>query len=293
VALPVLFVVALVALSWMRVRSMASRRRVLADRLVDLAVAPATESRAALERIADTHDPITGGHACLALAELDLRAGDFEGAVSHAAKGLAPLDRRLMRATASDVLIPSLRAQRALAHAALGHSEDALREAEALGDDYASRGRTLYSVKLVVLAREGSLEEAARLAEARPAGVALDRPIEALSDLVRATHSASGLGLAETQRLQGELAEPSLRKWLTAAAPLALAAFDGHGASEVVPERVRVAVHHAPEERRDDAGGDEKRVDGEDIDSRAVDEEEQALAEAGTDRSPTARRRHS
>lgn len=244
IGLPALFVVALVALSAMRVRSLSTRSRRLLDRLVGVARAPDDEVRGELEAIAQTSDPIIGGQARLALAELHARAGDFEASAEQAARALSRLERRLMRAVASDALIPSLRAARALAHAALGRVDDARSEVEALGDDYASRGRAVFSVELVAFANEGALLEAARLAEARPPGVSLDRPVEVLADLVRATHAPAGLGLAEAQRLERDLADPSVRRWLERAAPRALEAFEERAPAEPATggERVRIAA---------------------------------------------------
>lgn len=267
VAIPLLFLALLVAASVGRIRTLQRRRRALVADLCALARTGDTASERGIAEVARTYDPIIGGQARLALAELANRRGDFAEAAEQASRALVPLGRILMRATASDALIPGLRAQRALAHAALGQTDDANREAEALGDDYSSKARTVYSVKLVSLAHDGELEEAARLTEARPMGALLDRPVDVLSDLVRATHSREGLGLAETQRLEAELRDESMRAWLGKAAPAALAAFEARETHEEL--RVRIATEETTERTDDDAEAELDAIDETESDPKA------------------------
>jgi hypothetical protein len=235
---PLLFVLSLVALTVQRMRVVRRRRAKLFDRLVDAARGREAEAEADLEVLSGSYDALVRGQSHLALADMANDRGDFELAAEHASRGLAPLNRRLMRIVTSEALIPALRSARAVAHAALGHEDDAESELETIGDDYARRAETVFSVKLLVLVRRGALGEGALFAEGRPPGIALTRPLEALVDLLRKTHGEHGLGLSDSARLERALTDDRTRRWLERVAPEAVDALATHADEPTTGVRV-------------------------------------------------------
>src|SRR5262249_35547678 len=151
--------------------------------------------------------------------------GNMAEALAHADAGLARLARKNMQEEASDLLHPELVAERAFVLAALDRDDEARAELATLGPPFPFLDRARLRVGVVVRARQGDLEAAARVVDAAPRDMFVSRLDELLTDVVRAT--THRLGVADVARLRAELrAFPEGRRWLETVAPATLDAFD-------------------------------------------------------------------
>ncbi|WP_438043767.1 hypothetical protein [Sorangium sp. So ce128] len=228
-AFPVFFIVMLVG----AVLVNAVRTRKLSQRFVAAQVAiakgEAQRGKAELEALTRTKAPAAAAQAYLALAELSDRQGELLAALAACEAGLARLNTDAARAMAADILLPALLAERAFVFAAMGRSADARAEMALLAERYASYPfleRARLRVALALRTREGDIAGAARLTE-RDADLPLNARDELLADVCRAAASPGTAGAGEVERLREELRlDAASRRWLSAIAPAALAAFE-------------------------------------------------------------------
>jgi hypothetical protein len=244
VSVPFVLLLLFISAVVFQIRRQFTERRALAIAVGRLAADPELDVERELERFDSSKEPLTVAQTSLVLAESANRAGDFARALAQSERGLHPLQGVLMRAVASDMLIPALVTERAIANAALGKIDDAIADVEAIPEDVPFRARSVFSVKLIAFARS-DLDKAARIALGKSSEMTLAPRIDALADLMIATQTLEGLGLAERARLRDDLRrDATLHPWLRAIAPDALADFErlDNGADEA-PSGVRVQLH--------------------------------------------------
>ncbi|MDC0681334.1 hypothetical protein [Sorangium atrum] len=256
-AFPIFFIVMLVG----GVLVNAVRTRKLSQRFVAARVAIAKgepqRGKAELEALTRTKAPAAAAQAYLALAELSDRQGELLAALAACEAGLARLNTEAARAMAADILLPALLAERAFVFAAMGRSADARAEMALLAERYASYPfleRARLRVALALRAREGDIAGAARLTE-RDADLPLNARDELLADVCRAAANPGAAGAGEVERLREELRlDAASRRWLSAIAPAALAAFErlreqGDAEAEALAETEALAEAEALAER--------------------------------------------
>lgn len=256
-AFPIFFIVMLVG----GVLVNAVRTRKLSQRFVAAKVAIAKgepqRGKAELEALTRTKAPAAAAQAYLALAELSDRQGELLAALAACEAGLARLNTEAARAMAADILLPALLAERAFVFAAMGRSADARAEMALLAERYASYPfleRARLRVALALRAREGDIAGAARLTE-RDADLPLNARDELLADVCRAAANPGAAGAGEVERLREELRlDAASRRWLSAIAPAALAAFErlreqGDAEAEALAETEALAEAEALAER--------------------------------------------
>ncbi|WP_437909529.1 hypothetical protein WME95_17605 [Sorangium sp. So ce327] len=261
VALPIFFIVMLVGAVLVNM----ARARKLSQRFMaaQIAVAKGEEQRGKgeLEALTRSKVPAAAAQAHLALAELSERQGELSAALAACEAGLARLGTEAARATAADILLPALLAERAFLFAAMDRRADARAEMALLAERYASYPfleRARMRVALALRAREGDIAGAARLTE-RDADLPLNARDELLADMCRAAASPGAAGAGEVERLREELRlDAASRRWLSAVAPAALAAFerlreqgdaDELAGAEALAEREALAEAEALAER--------------------------------------------
>jgi hypothetical protein len=261
VALPIFFIVMLVGAVLVNM----ARARKLSQRFMaaQIAVAKGEEQRGKgeLEALTRSKVPAAAAQAHLALAELSERQGELSAALAACEAGLARLGTEAARATAADILLPALLAERAFLFAAMDRRADARAEMALLAERYASYPfleRARMRVALALRAREGDIAGAARLTE-RDADLPLNARDELLADVCRAAASPGAAGAGEVERLREELRlDAASRRWLSAVAPAALAAFerlreqgdaDELAGAEALAEREALAEAEALAER--------------------------------------------
>ncbi|WP_437802437.1 hypothetical protein [Sorangium sp. So ce693] len=228
-ALPIFFIVMLVGAVLVNM----TRARKLSQRFMaaQVAVAKGEEQRGKgeLEALTRSKAPAAAAQAHLALAQLSERQGELSAALAACEAGLARLGTEAVRAMAADILLPALLAERAFLFAAMDRSADARAEMALLAERYASYPfleRARLRVALALRAREGDIAGAARLTE-RDADLPLNARDELLADVCRAAASPGAAGAGEVERLREELRlDAASRRWLSAVAPAALAAFE-------------------------------------------------------------------
>ncbi|WP_437553065.1 hypothetical protein WME97_17370 [Sorangium sp. So ce367] len=251
VALPIFFIVMLVGAVLVNM----ARARKLSQRFMaaQIAVAKGEEQRGKgeLEALTRSKVPAAAAQAHLALAELSERQGELSAALAACEAGLARLGTEAARATAADILLPALLAERAFLFAAMDRRADARAEMALLAERYASYPfleRARMRVALALRAREGDIAGAARLTE-RDADLPLNARDELLADVCRAAASPGAAGAGEVERLREELRlDAASRRWLSAVAPAALAAFERlreQGDADVLAEAEALAEREA------------------------------------------------
>lgn len=165
--------------------------------------------------------------ARLALAQIAERRADLATALDHCDKGIACLSQYVLRISASDILLPDLMSQRAFVLAAMDRHDEAEAELEGLPPAYPYKSRSLLRVRLVSFVRRGDLDAAAKLAAETNLDLPLTARDELLADAVRMAADPGSLGAGELPRIRRELRTvASLRPWLAAVAPTALAAIE-------------------------------------------------------------------
>lgn len=210
------------ALLW--VVSMALRRRRLrAFSLARRLAALGEPARAwpALVELASSSDGILAATAALELARLAMARADFAEAIARCDAAIARVSEQPLRAHASDLLLPALMTESAVAMAARGGLEDADAELAVLCRDFPSYPRLASSVlrvRLVRAIRAGDRDAACAVARSRTGDLPLPYREDVLADLALASRGeATDDDLA---RLDAELRDDAeLRGWLDAVAP--------------------------------------------------------------------------
>ena len=240
--------------AWIMMR----RRRaygVLESGYLALAEGRLDEAKATLASLPNATHGLFRGLAALSLARLATRRGHFDEALSEAERGLGAIIDERAKASASDVLLPELETERAVALAVTGRADDALAIASTLPEGFAYRARSLFRIGLFALVRDDRIDEAAKLVTTEATLLPLDPRTALVADLVRALGSPEGLGLAEKKRLHEEARRPENRAFLESAAPRLLTALERQEDHE---ERVTEELEDAEAEREIDAA-DEAR----------------------------------
>jgi hypothetical protein len=218
---PVIFFVLFAAIVTRQIFSTkgAVKRSFLAARAAALGDRDA--ARAEYTRLAEHRLPGPSAAASLELAKLSYADVDLEAAITACERGLARLDAQpLVRANYSDVLVPSLVAELAVAKAATGRIAEADAELATLMREHAQFGLLASAharVRLVRAARMGEIEAVAAVARERTAALPLPRREELLADLALA--ATTTVSEDERERLASELGDARLSKWIEAIAP--------------------------------------------------------------------------
>ena len=210
------------ALAFVMITSFARRQEralSLARRLV--ALGERGRARPALERLTFSRNGLVAATAGLELARIEASEARFPEAVSACDQAIARVHAQPLRAAASDMLLPSLMMESAVAMAARGGLEDADAELAILSRDFPTFPRLASAqlrVGLMRSVRGGDREAACAMARARTAELPIPYREEMLADLVLA--SRGELGEEDLQRLEDELRDDeALRKWIDAVAP--------------------------------------------------------------------------
>lgn len=176
------------------------------------------QKREMLAKIALGGTWVIAGPAACDLARLLIEDGRFDEARQTAARAYRTFTKR--GAYGSDLLVPMLLTQAAVAEAALGKTTDAeddLRALEKLFPTYLGLPAAKLRIELVLAARAGKHERVAELAKQRTLGTSLPQREELLADLALAVApEADG---TDDERLRTALADPLARKWIDAVAP--------------------------------------------------------------------------
>jgi hypothetical protein len=174
--------------------------------------------REALAKIALGGTWVIAGPAACDLARLLIEDGRFDEARQTAARAYRTFTKR--GAYGSDLLVPMLLTQAAVAEAALGKTTDAeddLRALEKLFPTYLGLPAAKLRIELVLAARAGKHERIAELAKERTLATSLPQREELLADLALAI--APDADRTDDDRLRTALADPLARKWIDAVAP--------------------------------------------------------------------------
>ncbi|MDO9017873.1 MAG: hypothetical protein Q7V43_13240 [Myxococcales bacterium] len=197
-------------------RAIRGARALFADGRVD-------ESDAVLTRV--SRDP-THTYAAIALhdlAEHAERRDDLPGALALCDRALGRIFKSAnVKASVSDILLPSLIALRARVLAAMGSTDDALAELAVVAREHPTfpfATSAAVAVRVIVALRLGDRELARDLARTRTTDARLPRHVGMLFDLLvgeAGWFEADG----ERERIEGELAaHPGLRAWIERVSP--------------------------------------------------------------------------
>lgn len=212
-----------IALAYARLAQ--GRRRLLSGYRA-LAHGDLGEAERALRELPPSSHAIYRALAALSLARLAARAGRPDEALAESERGLSTIVRGRVKASASDVVGPELVTERAVAMASLGRGDEALALAETLPIGFAFRERSLFRIRLFVLATSGRFEEAARLAASRPGTLPIDPRTELVADVARSTVAPESVGIVELTRVRADASDPEARTFLSRTVPDLLAAFE-------------------------------------------------------------------
>jgi hypothetical protein len=195
------------------------RQLSLARRLV--ALGHRVRARPALESLVTVRNGMVAATAGLELARIAATEAAFAEAISRCDAAIARVHSQPLRAAASDILLPSLMTESAVAMAARGGLEDADAELAVLCRDFPTYPRLASSqlrVRLVRSVRAGDRDAACAMARARTAELPLPYREDVLADLVLA--SRGELSELDLERLDAELRDDAeLRKWIDAVGP--------------------------------------------------------------------------
>lgn len=225
---------------FMAVRKRRQRALALARRLA--AVGERARAWPALVELTSSSDGLIAATAGLELARLAASRADFAEAISRCDAAITRVSKQPLRASASDMLLPALMTESAVAMAARGGLEDADAELAVLCRDFPTYPRlasSMLRVRLVRAMRAGDRAAACAVARSRTGDLPLPYREDVLADLVLASRAeASEDDLA---RLDAELHDDAeLRAWLDAVAPGLRDDEAMHG------RRARVAASAAP-----------------------------------------------
>ena len=175
-----------------------------------------------VESLSAARAPAKAANALFLLAQHHERSARFVEALAAAEAGLNRIETSAaMRNAYSDILVPGLHVQRAVALAALGRTEDARDAAIALSagfPGYAFLSTALLRIDLIATARAGDFARACAIGEARGADLPITYRDELLCAMLRAaTHGAEE---DERARISHVLARKDrVRAWVAAVAP--------------------------------------------------------------------------
>jgi len=193
--------------------------RKLSRAIREAAFGDRTKARADLEKLARTTRRLLPAQAELQLAIMAREESAFPDAVSRCSAALAKLGRAQPGAT--DIAIPSLMTESAVASAARGQTDEAMAELALLSREhpgFAYLPTSHVRVQLVVAVRRGDLRGGAAAARTRTAQMRIPLAEDLLADLALATEAP--LSDDEADRLERELASDELaRRFVDAVAP--------------------------------------------------------------------------
>jgi hypothetical protein len=156
---------------------------------------------------------LLGATASLCLAESAERHGDFEECLRICGRALAQIEARAGASPATNEVAASLHAQSAVAHAAVGREAFARAELAKIEDACPGWGGApaiRFRVGLLLAVHHGQLDDARRIASARPPDLVVPLRDELLAELV----------FGPTEELERELASSGTRSWIDAVAPM-------------------------------------------------------------------------
>lgn len=215
------------------VRSLRAHR-ILTTALAMSARGDTVHAETLFERVRRGDSQLPAAGALLCLAGAAARRGEHEVCLGLCNAGLGRLATPALRAAASDMIVPGLRGERDIALAILDRSDDAEATLALIPKDHFVYPGTAVAIRLIVLSRQGRLEEAFALAAAAPEDVHLSRQIELLLDLVKAVAEPSSADPGEVARLHDDLRTwPEGRHWMAIVAPAVLRLFEGEGSPQV------------------------------------------------------------
>ncbi len=218
----VLFSAGVGAIVWTVYMALRQRRRrtlSLARRLA--ATGERARAKPTLVRLTSSGDGMIAATAGLELARLAATEADFAEAIARCDAAIARVSKQPLRAHASDILLPSLMTESAVAMAARGGLEDADAELAILCRDFPTYPRlssSLLRVRLVRAMRGGDRDAACAIARSRTADLPLPYREDVLADLALA--SRGDTTDEDRARLDAELHDDAeLRAWIDAVAP--------------------------------------------------------------------------
>jgi tetratricopeptide (TPR) repeat protein len=239
-AVGVAFVI-LMSLSRRQHRSLALARR-------QAALGHRDRARPTLESLTEASDGLVAAAAGLELAKLAATEANFAEAISRCDAAIARVHAQPLRAVASDLLLPALLTESAVATAARGGLEDADAELTVLCRDfptYPHLASAQLRVRLVRAVRAGDRDAACQLARARTADLPLPYREDVLADLVLA--SRRDVAEEDLARLDAELREDEgLRRWIDAIAPGLRDDTPLHGRQARIAMQHQTPAHPAP-----------------------------------------------
>lgn len=197
----------------------AQRRQMSAARAA--ALGDVATARVAYEELTKNKQATIAAASWLALGKLSAKEAAFPTAVEAYERGIARIDAQPMaRAAASDLLVPALLGELAVAKAAAGRIAEADGELAMLMrqcPQFPGLASTHARVRLVRALRMGDLASAAAVARERTAELPMPRREELLGDLALA---ATGVvSEDERERLESELGDEVVARWIEAVAP--------------------------------------------------------------------------
>lgn len=187
---------------------------------------------AELKELAELPAANTAAAAHQELASMALREGDLNRALHHVDLGLGRLTA-YQRDIGSDILVPSLLAERAVLLAAQGQRDPARAALTVVFERHPSfpyADRAKRRLALFDAAHRGDVETLARLGQASTE-TGLGAREELLLDLARATLSPGSMRPGERERLAEAVEDDGVdRAWVQRLAPEVLRAFEGASA---------------------------------------------------------------
>ncbi len=225
-AFVLLFPLALATIAWTAIMALRARRRrtlALARRLFATGNATTDRARAkaTLAQLASSGDGLVAATAGLELARIAATEADFAEAIARCDAAIARVSKQPLRANASDILLPSLMTESAVAMAARGGLEDADAELAILCRDFPTYPRlssSLLRVRLVRAMRGGDRNAACAIARSRTADLPLPYREDVLAELALVSRAEATED--DLARLAAELQDDSeLCAWLDAVAP--------------------------------------------------------------------------
>ena len=178
-------------------------------------------AKQALTELTTGRNGMIAATAGLELARLAAQEAKFAEAISRCDAAIARVQRQPLRAAATDILLPTLMTESAVAMAARGGSDEAAAELAVLGRDFPTYSQLAVAqlrVRLLSAVHGADRHEARALAKARTTEMLLPYREEVLADLVLASHR--DLTEEDLARLDSELQDDAeLRAWLDAVAP--------------------------------------------------------------------------
>lgn len=232
-----------------RTRDLAVARRLVA-------IGDLTHAIPRLEVLITSSAPLIAATAELELARLAARRADFGETVVRCDRAIALVAQQPHRAAASDLVLPALMTESAVANAARGTDDEAQAELAMLCRDYptyADLPGSLLRVRLVSAAHRGDRNGAYAAARSRTPDLALPYREEILADLVLA--SFNELTEADRERVQQEMRDDEqLRRWIEVVAPALVDERSAAARRRVAPEAPEAPADPDEGELREDAG---------------------------------------